>query len=308
MEGYAQLYADAAWFGLASKNFVRLAGQDVKGWLQGQVTQDLRDLVAGESAEACLLKATGQIEAVLQIHLDEGGAWIWASDPAPLLQRVERFVVMEDVRAVDHDFDAASLQGPEASARVANLTEHTRSDVLTAKAAGAPSVFLRSRRTGPGGWDVLYPAGKEPQARQALGDPAAASEETLWLAMLEAGIPLQGVDIEAKTLPPELGPRFEHRHVSYKKGCYSGHEVVMRIHSRGHTNRTWLPLRAQTPLAACATLASADGSEAGHVTRFAVSPRLGVLGAGYVRNAWAEPGTSLRAEGVEVVVGSWTSG
>jgi folate-binding protein YgfZ len=138
--------------------------------------------------------------------------------------------------------------------------------------------------------------------RADLGGPDAGSPETLALAQLEAGMPVPGVDIESKTLPPELGPRFDSQYVCYKKGCYSGQEVVMRIRSRGHTNRTWVRLRAGQPLEACAPLVAPDGTEAGHVTQFQISPRLGVIGAGWVRNAWAEPGVRLRSGQLTVEV------
>lgn len=296
--GYDSLYQSAAWFLLPGGQFVRLHGEDVKGWLQGQVTQDLRDLGPGSSADACLLKATGQIEAVLKIWLLADGAIVWASDPRPLLERAARFVILEDVRAEEPGWDAATLQGPEATARVSAVAGATAADALEADGVW----FLRHRRTGPGGWDVVGPAAALGSVREALGSPEAGADETLALAQLEAGIPVPGVDIGSKTLPPELGHAFESKFVSYKKGCYSGQEVVMRIHSRGHTNRTWVRLRAESPLEACAPLVAPDGSEAGHVTQFRVSPRIGVVGAGWVRNAWAGEGTVLRSNGAAVEV------
>lgn len=54
------------------------------------------------------------------------------------------------------------------------------------------------------------------------------------------GIPNWSFDVQEKTLPPELGERFSEKHLNYNKGCYTGQEVLQRIHSRGHTNRTWV--------------------------------------------------------------------
>lgn len=56
-----------------------------------------------------------------------------------------------------------------------------------------------------------------------------------------------GVDTHEKTLPPELGPLFEEKYLNYNKGCYTGQEVLQRIHSRGHTNRTWTVFRSSSP-------------------------------------------------------------
>src|SRR5437764_5988678 len=42
---------------------LRLTGEDRKGWLQGQITNDLRDLQDGGFIKFCILTPTGQIVA-----------------------------------------------------------------------------------------------------------------------------------------------------------------------------------------------------------------------------------------------------
>lgn len=302
---YEALYGACAWLPLPVGTYVRLPGEDAKGWLQGQVTQDLRDLVPGDAAEACLLKPTGQIEAVMTIYILEDGAVVSTTDSAPLKERVRRFVIMEDVRLEEVPYECATLQGPDSTARLAQLVESTASNVGSGVVNGLKVEAYRSPRTGPGGWDIVFPEGAGDAVRSALGDLPVGDETLLHLAMLEIGSPVAGLDIGKKTLPPELGPQFESRYVSYKKGCYSGQEVMARIKSRGHTNLTWVRLAAEAPLEACTTLTAPDGSEAGTVTRFVNSPQQGTIGAAWVRNRWAEPGTTLRAEGTTVQVTAW---
>jgi len=113
------------------------------------------------------------------------------------------------------------------------------------------------------------------------------------IARLEAGVPSLGSDIGAKTMPPELGPAFESRHVSYRKGCYMGQEVLMRIHSRGHTNKSWVGLLTDGPVEPGAVITVGPGKEVGSVTSAAYSPRLGHFAAGMVRNEAAVAGTSV---------------
>lgn len=302
---YEELYRACAWLPLPQSTFVRLTGQDAKGWLQGQVSQDLRDLVPGDSAEACLLKPTGQIEAIVTVYLVEGGAVIATSDPEPIAERIRRFVVMEDVALSPSVSECASLQGPESSARLGKLVGSTASNVVAGDLGGIPVQAFRAPRTGPGGWDLVYPQGTADAVRKALDDPPVGDVELLQLAMLEIGSPVPGLDITKKTLPPELGPHFEDRYVSYKKGCYNGQEVMARLKARGHTNLTWVRLTSEAALAPCTSLTAPDGSEAGTVTRFAVSPQQGTIGAAWVRNRWALRGTALRAEGTAVTVTAW---
>ncbi len=55
------------------------------------------------------------------------------------------------------------------------------------------------------------------------------------LLRIEAGIPKYGADMDSTVIALEagLGPT----HISLKKGCYVGQEIIARIDSRGHTNR-----------------------------------------------------------------------
>ena len=72
--------------------------------------------------------------------------------------------------------------------------------------------------------------------------------EPVWrLFSLEKKMPNWLYDIQAKTLPPELGKTVDDRFISYEKGCYTGQEILQRIHSRGHTNRTWTVEKSEGP-------------------------------------------------------------
>jgi folate-binding protein YgfZ len=127
-----------------------------------------------------------------------------------------------------------------------------------------------------------------------LFPPATALSKAPEARRLCLGIPLRGVDWDEKTLPPELGPGFEASHVSYTKGCYTGQEVLMRIHSRGHTNRTWMGLIAGGPIAPGDVVEHESRAEAGRVTSAAVSPELGWIGAAMLRNEAAREGSKVK--------------
>lgn len=61
--------------------------------------------------------------------------------------------------------------------------------------------------------------------------------------IFRGGFPLAGKDYDGKVLCSELGEAFLRRAVSFTKGCYPGQEVIQRIKTRGHTNRTWRALK-----------------------------------------------------------------
>jgi folate-binding protein YgfZ len=84
--------------------------------------------------------------------------------------------------------------------------------------------------------------------------------------------------------------------ISFTKGCYTGQEVVARVHFRGHVNRTLRGLRASgtVPPPTNAPLFDASGKAVGDVRSSVVSPLLGGIALGMVRLE-VEVGTPLVA-------------
>lgn len=231
---------------------IEFVGDDRLEWLQGQCTQDLRRLREGETLEAGLCSATGHLLAHLAVFAMPDRIWVTTSrsGAAHVMSRVESAVIMEDV--------SAAVLNPARP-----LVAHY----------GADGVGIPRDRFGRLGWESL-----------AADDEAVSDDASLEVLRLEAARASVDVDAQDKTLAPELGPDFVARTISYTKGCYTGQEVLMRIHSRGHTNRTWRVLHADRPVARGAEVIGSDGRLAGAVTSSVVSPRFGPLCAGVLRD------------------------
>jgi folate-binding protein YgfZ len=60
-------------------------------------------------------------------------------------------------------------------------------------------------------------------------------------ARIEAGVPRMGADIDDRTIPQEAF--LDRDAVSFTKGCFVGQELVCRIDTRGHVNRSLRRLR-----------------------------------------------------------------
>lgn len=295
-KGYSLLREGCGVLELTDVGVIELRGEDRKGWLQGQCTNDLRELRAGGFVEHCLTSHTGQLQAICSMWALPESLWLVTHRTSvdSVLSRVETHVVMEDVVASVPVGRLLSFQGPEAS-RV--LGERLTLPALDAAWSDGLGLF-RSNRTGLGGWDVWVPEGGDAEA--LLQGVPVVSQAAFALAAFEAGRPEFGVDTDAKTLPPELGPAFEAANISYKKGCYTGQEVLMRIHSRGHTNRTWRALMASSPIP-LGPVSHSVRAEAGLVTRSLESPELGFIAGAMLRNE-VSPGDRVRVGSVEAEV------
>lgn len=262
-------------FPLSDDALLELTGDDRTEWLQGQATNDVRLLKPRGRLSFLFCEPTGQLLAILEA---------WAFDDrivmstarervSAVLDRVESMTILEDVAA--REIPGAGLWLSDAPPE-------------------GPWLALPSGRTAEGGWDVW---GAEADLRRLAEQAEPVDSEPLRIA---AGVPKWGVDAGPRTLPAELGPAFERAHVSYAKGCYTGQEVLMRMHTRGHANRTWVGLVADEALVVGEPVFFSE-REVGRVTSAAALPDQ-YLGAAMLRNEAAAEGTAVRVGGARAEV------
>ncbi|QYK53757.1 MAG: hypothetical protein KF824_02425 [Fimbriimonadaceae bacterium] len=261
-----KLHASALLLTPVDESVIELSGDDAKGWLQGQITQDISSLSEGDHVASCICSPTGQLLTIAHIYLRSGKMLLVTPHPQVILNLVENFVIMEDVTARIMASSLVSVQGKGAE----NLGEH----------------YLPRDRTDFGGFDVLNP--RENDLNYQTLNPTFL--EPIEIA---AGIPKLGVDTTAKTLPPELGPQFDSTYIHYQKGCYAGQEVLQRIHSRGHTNKTWVGLLS-TSLLPIGEKVIFEGDEVGTVLRSTEHPELGFIATAMLKNSATEQGAQVR--------------
>jgi len=295
---YRLLRETCGWVDMSHLAFIEVTGDDRKGWLQGQVTNDMRALRSFGSLSACMCHPTGQLLANLKIWALEDRYMILVDRRAvePVLQRCRQMVVMEDVQAKAWDGIWVSLQGPTATRQLNSMFELPSLDAGRVTVGKMEAVCLRSNHSGYGGWDLLLPSTAKAAKRKVLESIEQVMPSAFDIARLEAGIPRLGIDTDSKTLPPELGASFENLNINYNKGCYTGQEILMRIHSRGHTNRTWMGLQADAEIPVGEPIVK-QRQEVGFVTSSGFSPAFGHIAAGYIRNEFASGGEQVNVNG-----------
>ncbi|MCB0825728.1 MAG: hypothetical protein KDC26_06025 [Armatimonadetes bacterium] len=260
-EAYSLLLSEGAYL-QADSTLIEISGSDAFTWFQGQITQDMRKLLDSKHISACLVSATGQLQSLLKIYASDNKVQVITDQPSELIRRLDELVILEDVQYEIKAENFWSFQG------------------------GPPreNTGLPNNRTGLGGYDLPF---EKPNITQTL------SPELFNLISLEHGIPLLGIDTNEKTLPPELGSAFDQEYIAYDKGCYTGQEVLQRIHSRGHTNKTWVGLVC-SELPQVGDEVQFEEKDVGTVHRVAVSPTLGPIASATLRNQATTPGTQVQ--------------
>ena len=269
--GYA-----AAREGLAHRirpaGIVDVSGDDRVAYLQGQLTQEMRNLGAGEKREAAGLTPKGKLLFVARSHGLPDRVLLVLSESlrAPVVEHQRKYAVFTKVAIEDRseEFLRLALYGPGAAAWA------------------APEGVLRLPAHGEFSAELLVPAAMRAAVEAAL--EAAGSQpvpgETAEILRLEAGRPRFGFDMDSTNLPDEVGLAGA---ISTTKGCYVGQEVVARLRTYGRVNKRLVRFRfAERPILPGTALRRPDDEapariEAGRVTSSAVSPVLGPIGLGF---------------------------
>jgi folate-binding protein YgfZ len=240
---------------------LRVTGADRLAFLQGQCTNDIKKLGAGQSCYAAFLTAKGKMRGEGHIVcLPE--AFLLETNIG-LASSLEKFIITEDVAIEDV---SASLGGWLI--------------VGDAEVSLPASAVMFAHPLGTG---VVSPA--------AL--TATLNSEALEVLRIEAALPKWGVDMHENTIPNEAG--LEKRAINYDKGCYIGQETIARIKTYGHVNRQLIQCEVQgVQVPERGTKIFVAEREIGQVTSAAYSARLGKpLALGYVRREFAKTGTEL---------------
>ena len=279
--------------------FASVRGRDRVSFLQGQISNDIAKAETGQWLDACLLNSTGHMLAYLTLCVLEDSILVGTDkDRLPMvIKTLERYLVREKVVIEASPEVLITVQGDRAAA----VAWNTVNDFHTVIAA--PLLRFGSKS----GIDLLVDEHEVELVQENFGQTGALfiDDETAHVLRVESGETKWGNELDETVIPLEAGLD---KAISYTKGCYVGQEIIARIHSRGHTNRSLIGLTFEGPAAAGDTITATGGDKAGtdvgKITSTALSPRYGSIGLGYVRNDYAAVGTDLRvADGTARVVG-----
>ena len=285
-------------YDLSDRARITLTGGDRVRWLNGMISNNVRDLPAGHGVYAFLLNAQGRIQGDLYaFHLGES-----------LLVDLERgqrdkiwglfdhYIIADDVEMTDvsDKMAALGLTGPESRAVLERaglaLPELAYLQFAELDWQQRPITVLRAGEEVKESWQLWTTPDHVNALRDALiragGKPVGSTELNLF--RISRGIPRFGQDIRDRDLPQETG---QARALNFSKGCYLGQEIVERIRSRGAVHRQFMAFAVEGPLPDPGAKIQADGKEVGEITSSAILPLPGgdrAAALGYLRREASE--------------------
>jgi folate-binding protein YgfZ len=300
---FSALISGCGIYELAQRAKIKLTGRDRVRWLNGMVSNNIRDLAASQGVYAFLLNAQGHILGDLYAY-NRGESLLVETDRAQLekvLSVFRKYIIMDQVEIEDISeklisigiagprsgevLKAAGFQFPQLEAL--QFTDMTwRQLSVTLVRHDNPLVESYELWSAPGDTKTL---------REALANAGATlvGEVAIEWLRIAAGMPRYGQDIRERDLPQETE---QSRALSFTKGCYIGQEIVERIRSRGAVHRTFIGFEIEGSLPAPGTKVQVDGKDVGEITSVASVPTDGngrKVALGYCRREVGTPGREV---------------
>lgn len=303
-------------YDLGFRTRLSLTGGDRVRWMNGMVTNNIRDLAVGHGVYAFLLNPQGRILGDMYVY-NHGESLIVETDRSQvsaIAATFDHYIIMDDVEVEDlaAKWTCLGLAGPDARRvlkaagivvpemqPLETITPRCECDcecvectvIRTDEAQESYELWLAPKdvlKT----WCALLAAGATPVGSEALE-----------MCRIAAGIPLYGVDIRERDLPQETE---QMRALNFTKGCYVGQEIVERIRSRGNVHRTFASFRLEgAPEIAAGDKIISGEKEVGEITSAAVLPASTgnkTIALGYIRREVRELGRDITIRGMSAAV------
>lgn len=221
---------------LGARGIITVTGPDRLDWLHSLLSQNLKNLLPGVSAEALLLDPNGHIEQVIHFLDDGQTAWlvIEAEGRENFLNWLNKMVFRMKVEVADRsqDFSVIGRIGtgiPQA---------HNSNGVPLIWQDPWPGVVsggVRYSMARPAKWQWTESIVEVGKAASVLAEYENAGTMAYDALRVAAHRPRQLTEVDDKALPHEFDWMSTAVHMS--KGCYRGQETVAKVHNLGHPPR-----------------------------------------------------------------------
>jgi folate-binding protein YgfZ len=310
---FAAITGSCGVYDLGWRGKIIITGEDRSRWLNGMVTNNVKDLPLNSGNYNFLLNAQGRIQGDMYVY--NRGEYLLIdterSQVEHLTKTLDHFIIMDDVELTDSTEKITSIgvQGPKSAEILKaigiepNCPEPLRVCDLTWSGIGISvtrmanedyltyEIWLAPENAGTL-WDALVAAGATPTGTEALE-----------MLRVLAGLPKYGIDIRDRDLPQET----EQKHaLNFTKGCYIGQEIVERIRSRGNVHRMFTGFILDG-IAERGTKIIANEKEVGELTsvsRIPLNSGEKMLALGYIRREVGPVGAQVKAGETTATVAS----
>lgn len=233
---------------LSQLGILGVSGIDALTFLQGQVTNDVKQLTAASQAHlTSYCNPKGRMLALFfafyhqeQFHLQFNRALL-----EPIMKRLKMYVMRSKVEIKDmtENFSIFGIDGPEAASVLASSLAKISREIETPKnnyefvAFGNTIILKLPSIAGHTRYEIIAEKTTAGEIENALKAHCQVVEQTHWDWLdINAGIPDVLPATQEQFVPQMLNLDLLNG-INFKKGCYTGQEIVARTHYLGSVKR-----------------------------------------------------------------------
>jgi len=215
-----------------------ITGADSEKYLQGQVTADVSTLAANQHLLAAHCDSKGKMWSNMRLfHDKEGFAWLLRrSVRETQLRELKKYAVFSKVTiAADDERVLLGVAGFQARAALANLFSTLPESENQVVQEGETTLLWFAHPAER--FLLVTDAATTEMVTEKLRGEAQLNNSQQWLALnIEAGLPVIDEANVAQFIPQATNLQALGG-ISFKKGCYTGQEMVARAKFRGANKR-----------------------------------------------------------------------
>jgi tRNA-modifying protein YgfZ len=272
---------------------LKFTGKNRVDFLHRMSTNDLLALQTGQGAGTVFTTPIARIIDRTVVTARDSDVLMLTSrgNQLRVMQWLRKYIFFNDdvqIKDVTDETGMISLYGATANQAIAHVTGEDLSALplhhwRTTQIVGVEAMIARADAIADGGFHLIFDRAVQTQVWQTLLEAGIVplSEETYQVLRVEAGQPEFGHELGDEYIPLEANLWND---VSFKKGCYTGQEIIARMESRQKLAKRLVGLRFDERVTLPASL-WIDDHEAGVVTSVVYSPALGWIGLGYLKSS-----------------------
>lgn len=224
---------------LDNLGLLEITGEDAQSFLQGQLTNDTKLITENRAQLAGYCTAKGRLLATLLLWKSVDGYCAQLhGDIAPAIQkRLGMYVLRAKVKVEDATakWGRLGVAGQQAELALSKIFGEPPQQALETRSFDG-TTLIRLHGSLPR-FEIVAPVAQIPQLRAQLEVSCTPVESALWNWLeIHAGVPMIGPGTQEE-LVPQMANLDLLDGINFKKGCYTGQEIVARTHYLGKVKR-----------------------------------------------------------------------
>jgi folate-binding protein YgfZ len=241
--------SDCLFTPLLHQQVIRVEGKDAFSFLQGQLSCDLRDISTEMTRLGAHCNIKGHMLSLFRvIQPEESIFWLRGSQDLSekALAQLKKYIIFSKASAdIDNNLIGMGIQGQAASLRLSELMKTPETSLPTQQGQSLRLEQISLICVGEQRYELWAEAAAlEPLLTQL--QPASLMPLQQWLlGDIQAGIP----DLRQETSEafiPQMTNLQVFEGISFRKGCYTGQEIITRLQHRGQLKRPMYRARVRT--------------------------------------------------------------